>query len=153
MKKLLGLLLKYKPLGLIKLSNNNLTKELIEGLKKLPCGFVVYSEGADTEKKYNNLVITGELDNSLIAGFDFMVCDDEITNLNNYIEGGVTPIIIRNNHMSAILKEFNPIKNNGNSFFYDELNEWSIFYSIARYMENYKFPHDNKNLVKNVINI
>ncbi|MFC1797678.1 hypothetical protein ACFLY2_00305 [Patescibacteria group bacterium] len=44
LKRALGILLKYKPLGLIKLSSNELTTDLIEGLKTLPTGFVVYSE-------------------------------------------------------------------------------------------------------------
>jgi hypothetical protein len=43
------------------------------------------------------------------------------------------------------------MKNEGNSFYYEESNHWSIFYSIVRYMENYKFPFDNKNLIKNVL--
>jgi len=153
LKKELGLLLKYKPLGLIKLSSKSLTNELVEWLKTLPAGFVIYIEWSETKAITKNLVITSEIDNSLIAWFDFLVCDDDIENLNQYIEGWVTPLIIRDNHMSSILKEFNPLENNWNSFFYEELNAWSIFYTIARYMENYKFPQDNKNLVKNVIKL
>ena len=38
-----------------------------------------------------------------------------------------------------------------NAYFYDESNKWSIFSSIVKYMENYTFPFDNKNLVKNVV--
>ncbi len=153
LKKELGLLLKYKPLWLIRLSSESLTHELVEWLKTIPAGFVVYIEWALTEKTDKNIVITWDIDSSLIAGFDFLVCDDEIENLNKYIEWWVTPVIIRDNHMSSILKEFNPLQNNWNSFFYEELNAWSIFYTIARYMENYKFPQDNKNLVKNVIKL
>jgi hypothetical protein len=32
-------------------------------------------------------------------------------------------------------------------------NSWDIFYSIIRYLENYKFPYDNKALVKNILDI
>lgn len=153
LKKKLGLLLKYKPLGLIRLDSADLTNDLIEWLKSLDTGFVVYSKWVETEILSKNVVITGNLDNDVISGFDFVVCDDNIENINLYIEKWITPIINKDNHLTSILKEFNPIKNEGNSFFYDELNKWSIFYSIVRYLENYKFPFDNKNLVKNVLKV
>jgi hypothetical protein len=153
LKRTLGLLLKYKPLWLIKLKNSNLTNELIEWLKSLPTWFVVYIKWAKTEIISDNLVITWELDNSFLSGFDFLVCDDEISNLGKYIEKWITPIIIRDNHMSSILKEFNPLKNEWNSFFYENFNKWDIFYTIVRYIENYKFPFDNKNLVTNVLKV
>ena len=70
-----------------------------------------------------------------------------------YIEKWITPIVLRKNNISTNLTEFNPLQNEWNSFFYEELNKWSIFYSIVRYMENFKFPFDNKNLVKNVLKV
>lgn len=153
LKKTLGLLVKFKPLWLIRLSNWDITNELIEGLKSLPTGFVIYSEWVQTEILSNNVVITGELKDNVLSGFDFVVCDDEIKNLNMYIEKWVTPLILRDNHLSSILKEFDPLKNEWNSFFYENLDKWNIFYTIVRYMENYKFPFDNKNLVKNVLKV
>ena len=153
LKKALWILLKYKPLWLIRLNNSNITNELIDGLKSLPAGFVVYLEWVNTEILSNNIVITWSLKDSVLSGFDFVVCDDEISNLNMYIGKWITPIITRDNHLASILREFNPLKNEWNSFFYDNLNKWDIFYTIVRYLENYKFPFDNKNLVKNVINL
>lgn len=153
LKNTLGILLKYKPLWLVKLSDMNLTNKVIEWLKTLPTGFVVYSKWADTKIVSDNIVITWELNNWFLSGFDFIVCDDEISNLWKYIEKWITPIIIRKNHMSSILNEFNPLKNEWNSFFYDNLNKWDIFYTIVRYLENYKFSFDNKNLVTNLLKI
>lgn len=153
LKKLLWIMQKYKPLWLVKLSDDSFVNELIEWLKTLPSGFVIYSKWSTTEKLSNNIIITWELNKSFISGFDFLVCDDEIENLISYIDKWITPIIIRDNHMATILKEFDPLKNDWNTFFYDELNKWSIFYSIVRYMENYKFPQDNRNLIKNVLKI
>ena len=152
-KKTLGLLLKFKPLWLIKLANIELAWELIEWLKSLPAGFVVYSEWAKTEVISNNLVITWDLSDSFLSGFDFMVCDDDISNISIYVQKWITPIIVRDNHMSSILKEFNPLKNEWNTFYYESMDKWAIFYTIVRYMENYKFPFDNKNLVKNVLKV
>jgi len=152
MKKALWILLKFKPLGLIKIKDSELMDELIDWLKTLPAGFVVYKKNANTEILSNNLVITWELDDWVLSGFDFVLCDDEISNIEKFIKKWITPIVSRKNHLNTLLIEFNPLKNEGNSFFYEETNKWNIFYTIVRYMENYKFPFDNKNLVKNVLN-
>lgn len=153
LKKSLGLLLKYKPLWLIKLTNSDILSGLTECLKVLPAWFVIYTEGVKTEILSKNIVITWDLEDSVLSWFDFLVCDDEITNVNKYIEGWVTPIINRGNHLEKILKEFDPLKNLWNSFIYDESNVYSIFFTIVRYVENYKFPYDNKNLVKNLLKV
>lgn len=153
LKKTLGILLKFKPLWLVRLSDNELTNNLVRGLKSLPAGFVVYLKDAKTEILSNNVVVTWKLDNWVLSGFDFVVCDNKIKNINIYIEKWITPIIIKENTISSNLIEFNPLKNEWNSFFYENSNEWDIFYSIVRYMENYKFPFDNKNLVSNVLKV
>ncbi|MCD5385063.1 hypothetical protein LRZ95_00160 [Candidatus Gracilibacteria bacterium] len=153
LKKTLGILLKFKPLGLIILSNEDLTHSLIKGLKFLPAGFVIYVEGIKTEILSKNVVITGSLEGELLSGFDFIVTDNKFDNIDMYISLGITPIVNRDNiFVNGLLEEFNPIQNTGNSFFYEKDNKWDIFYTIVRYMENYKFPFDNKNLVKNVLN-
>jgi hypothetical protein len=146
-------LLKFKPLGLIKLENTKLSDELVEWLKSLPTGFVVYTKNAETKILSTNIVLTWKLDETDVSWFDFIVCDNEIEELYTYIEKWITPIIIKENHMWSILKEFDPIKNEWNAFFYEESNKWNIFYTIVRYIENYKFPYDNKNLVKNILKV
>lgn len=151
LKKALWILLKFKPLGLVKINDSEVTKDLIKGLKSLPAGFVVYIKNQKTEIISSNVVITWELEESVLSWFDFIVCDDDISDIESYIEKGITPIILRKNHLSTLLTEFNPLQNEWNSFFYEKLNKWDIFYTIVRYMENYKFPFDNKNLVKNVL--
>lgn len=153
LKKNYGLFQKFKPLGLIHLSDTDVTTELLEGLKVLSAGFVVIVENAQQEQIADNIIITDSVDATSLLGFDFVVADNNIGNIHEYSQAGVTPIINKDNHLSSILKEFNPLKNEGNSFYYDNENPWSIFYTIVRYMENYKFPFDNKNLIKNVLAI
>lgn len=153
LKKNYGLFQKHKPLGLIKLSNKQMSQELIEWLKVLSAAFVVVIDDSKEEQIAKNVVITHNVDTKTLSGFDFVVWDDEISQISNYTNAWVTPIINRDNHLNTILKEFNPLKNEGNSFHYDELNHWAIFYTIVRYMENYKFPFDNKNLIKNVLSV
>jgi hypothetical protein len=111
----------------------------------------VYIKNQKTEIIYKNAVITWELDNDVLSWFDFIVCDDDLSDIKSYIEKGITPITLRKNHLSTSLTEFNPLKNEWNSFFFEDLNKWDIFYTIVRYMENYKFPFDNKNLVNNLL--
>jgi len=153
LKKNYGLFQKYKPLGLIKLSNSELTNELIEWLKVLSAGFIVVLDNVDEIQVAKNVFITNNVDTSALAWFDFVVGDNDLSQISNYTNAGVTPIINKDNHLNSILKEFNPLKNEWNSFYYEELNHWAVFYTIVRYMENYKFPFDNKNLVKNVLSV
>lgn len=153
LKKNYGLFQKFKPLGLIHLTNTQVTQELLEWLKVLSAGFVVIVENTQQDQIADNIILTDSVDATSLLGFDFVVADNSIGNIDQYCQAGVTPIINKDNHLTSILKEFNPLKNEGNSFYYDNENPWSIFYTIVRYMENYKFPYDNKNLIKNVLAI
>ena len=119
----------------------------------LPVAFIIEMENIETEKLWKNIVATSKVPESYLVWLDFVICDKDISSLKKYLENWITPIISQNNPLKSILKEFNPIKNEWNSFIYENENKWSIFYSLVRYLENYKFPFDNKNLVKNVLNI
>lgn len=153
LKKKFGLPTKDKALWLIKINNKILIKDLRDGLLVLPAWFVLEIPWVDTEKLGENIVATAKIEENDLIWFDFIVCDDSIDSLNKYLELWVSPIISTKNHLNSILKEFNPVKNEGNSYLFESLDKWSIFYSIVRYLENFKFPFDNKNLVKNVINL
>lgn len=152
LKKKLLLSNRNKAIWLIKINSKTLIKELRDALVVLPCDFVIEVEWANNEKLAENVVAISKVDDNSVIWFDFIVCDDEINNLNSYFELWITPIVSNKNHLSSLLKEFNPVKNEGNSYIYSSLDKWSIFYALIRYLENYKFPFDNKNLVKNVIN-
>jgi hypothetical protein len=152
-KNIHTMLSKCKPLWLIILTNNKLTFELIEWLKTLQSCFFIYIKDYKEEKISDNIVISWKIDEYLLSWYDFIICDDEINNLSKYLAKWIVPIIHSKNHMSSILKEFNPLKNEWNAFFYDDSNVWNIFYSTVRYLENYKFPFDNKNLVNNLLKV
>jgi len=147
-KNLYCLLKKNKPIWLIKLKDISLLKALIDGLKYLPSSFIIESDSIN-EKEYNNVKFSNNTD-KLRIGFDFIVCDENIEDLNDYLSKWVVPIIINTSHLSSILKEFNPLRNEWNSYLFKENNQYDIYYAIIRYLENFKFPFDNKNLVKNV---
>ena len=138
--------------GLIVLSDKKLATALVEWLSTLDANFVVLLEDANFIWS-KNVTLVNEVSEELDYGFDFVVCDNELPNLSRYFKKWVVPLAPKENYMSSILKEFNPMKSEGNSFLYDDENKWSIFYAITRYLENCKFPYDKKNLVKNVFEI
>jgi hypothetical protein len=70
-----------------------------------------------------------------------------------YFKNGIIPIIYNSNHISGILTEFNASKVEWNAFIFESNALCDIYYAIIRYLENYKFPYDNKALVKNVLDI
>lgn len=147
-KNLYSLPKKNKALGLIKLKNIELINKLQFWLKELPVNFIIDTK-ENIESLNSNIWISNNT-NKLDYWFDFIVCDNTIENICNYFWKWVTPIIIKDSHLSNIITEFNPLKNEWNSYLYEKEDEWNIFYAIARYLENYKFPFDNKNLVKNI---
>ena len=152
-KKQMWILQKFTPLWLIKLDNKELIKELRDWLLHINAWFVIEVDWIETEKLWENIVATCNINESDLIWFDFIICDDNIWKIDLYTKNWITPIIKNNNQSSKILKEFNPMKNEWNSFFYEADNKWAIFTSIIKYTENYKFPFDNKNLINNVLNI
>lgn len=152
-KKSYWVLLKYKPIWLVVINNNEIVKQLSEGLKNIQAAFIIYNKEGNQAKINENIVVTWKIDETIVSWFDFIICDDDIVNIKKYLEKGIAPIILKESHISSLLKEFNPIKNEWNAYFYDELNSWSIFYSLVRYLENYKFSFDNKNLVNNILKV
>lgn len=152
-KEKYSLLKKYKPIGLIKISDEQVARKLVEGLKMIPWCFLVTHESFWDELITKNIALISKIDENLLIWFDFVVADENIGSFWTFSSQGIAPIMMKNNHLGTILQEFNPLKNEWNSFLYDEMNAWSIFYAIVRYLENYKFPFDNKNLVKNILSI
>lgn len=140
-----------KLLWLVKLRNRNVVENLISWLSNLPVNFLVIADFEVTE--YKNIKKIQNILDTEIDWLDFIICDKDIEKLEVYCKKWVVPIIEDKNYLSSMLSEFNPIKNEWNSFIYGTLNEWNIFYALIRYMENSKFSFDNKNLIHNVSNI
>lgn len=154
LKEKFWFLKKDKCIWLVKLSDKNLIVELRDAFVNLSVSFVIEMNWLiESQNLGKNIVATGKITDIDLLGFDFLICDDEITNLKKYLEKWITPIISEKNQLKAILKEFNPAKNEGNSYIYANENKWQIFYALVRYLENYKFPYDNRNLVKNILEI
>ena len=151
-KKEYKLPIKNKAFGLILVENKNILQKLYFGLANLPIDFIIvwdfWKEWRD--EQFNNIYVTKKIDNNSLRAFDFVVLDENTAEISKYNENAITPICLKGNQLSAILKEYQPMKNEWNSYIYEENNEWSIFWAISRYFENYKITFDNKNLLKNV---
>ena len=142
---------KNKILWLVIIDDEKLLWELLEWINKLPANFIIITKNKFDD--YDNIIFVDLFDKIPLVWFDFVVCDNCVTNLLDYLKHWVVPIVPKDNYLDNVLKEFNPIKSEWNAFFYNEINKWEIFYALARYIENYKFPYDNRNLIKNVIEI
>lgn len=143
---------KNKALGLIYIKNEILLDKLSQWLQNLPANFVVVVETTKISE-HKNIKYINKLPDFWLLGFDFVVWDSQLVQIWNYLKNGVVPVIPRKNSMWSVLSDYNAAKSEGNSFLYELENEWDVFYTIARYLENYKFPYDNKNLVKNVFEV
>ncbi len=143
-----------KCIGIISLKDTNILGHLIGWLKTLSVSFiVVHQNQISKEKESENIHYTKQVDEETLLWADFIIGDSEFWELEKYMKQGIVPIISKKNYLSSILSEFNPIKNEGNAFIYDQDNEWQIFYALCRYIENSKFSFDDQNLVNNVTKI
>jgi len=152
LKTKFGLLKKYKALWIIQLNNKVLLQKLYFGLANLPIDFVIvwdfWKEGID--EQFKNIYVKDKILDKDLIWFDFAIFDSEITDISKFNKNAIVSILPEDNHFKSIMKEYQPMKNEWNSYLYSKNNEWSIFHAIARYLENYKITFDNKNLVKNI---
>lgn len=145
------LLKRNKALWFILINDKKVLSELIIWLSYLPANFIILWDNF-LKKQYNNISFSNNVDDFSIW-FDFLVCNECNKNIINYFKQWIVPIIKNDNYFSSLLTEFNAIKTQWNSFIFNNNNSWDIYYAIIRYLENYKFPYDNKSLVKNVLEI
>lgn len=144
---------KNKSVWIIDLKDNEITENLLNWLKVLPSNFIIISEKNNNDNNEKNIVFIKKLPKDIESWIDFIVTDNNLENLKSYLALWICPILPEDNYLSTILEEFNPVKVTWNSYIYKKQNEWEIFYAIVKYLENYKFPYDNRNLVKNLFEI
>ncbi len=138
------------PVGFININNDLIDSVLIDALNILPANFIISSKNNNFDNSSNISFLDENFSNS---GFDFIVCDDCEKSIMDYLKNWVVPIIWKSHHISSILSEFDAAKTSWNAFIFEKNTFYDIYYSIIRYIENYKFPYDNKALVKNILDI
>jgi len=140
------------PIWFIDVNSKIIDNILIDALKILPANFVIYSNDNSFENS-DNIVFIKNLDTNINSWFDFIVSNNEDTDILKNMKLSTVPIISWNNKIFSLLKEFNAANVEWNSFIFKNEVLCDIYYAIIRYLENYKFPYDNKALVKNVLDI
>ena len=131
-------------------SNEKLSKKILDGLEILPANFVIFDYKFEKEER-KNIAFEKTHKGFDMEGIDAILCDCEDIKLEKLMETGVVPLVNENNYLWKILQEFHPGRAEWNAYLYEKWSHWSAYYALVRYLENHKFPYDNRNLVKNVV--
>ena len=130
-------------------SNEKFSKKILDGLEILPGNFIVFGYKEENSSR-KNISFEATHEGFDMTGVDAVLCDCEDIKLEKIMEIGVVPLVNENNYLWKILQEFHPGRAEGNAYLYEKGSYWSAYYALIRYLENHKFPYDNRNLVKNV---
>lgn len=144
-----GLPKRSKILVGVHFTENDITNNILEGLSCLPANFIIFWS-SHTESEAKNIAFKDSHEDFDMTWLDAMLCDCDDVKLEKIMEVGVVPIVNEKNYLGKILAEFHPGRAEGNAYLYDNNSSWSAYYALIRYLENHKFPYDNRNLVKNV---
>ena len=139
-----------KILIVVYFSDEKISKKLLKWLEVLPANFIV-CWNIDKTIEAKNIAYESDYESFDMTSIDAILCDCENLKLEKLMEVGVVPLVNDNNYLGKILQEFHPGRAEGNAYLYEKWSYWSAYYALIRYLENHKFPYDNRNLVKNVV--
>lgn len=74
-----------------------------------------------------------------------VILDENLEMIRKAWEHGVVTITSKFNDK---IEDYNPNSESGNSFVFENANEWEVFAAIVRALETYKFPYDWKYIVR-----
>lgn len=136
-------------IGIIAIKDPEKRKFVLEGVSAIGLGALVIG---GEEMDLSNIIPIEKIPQNDLVGFDFFVFDNEHEGVDviQYMKAGITPIMPEKNVFSGMLREFNPMKFEGNGFFWSSDNPYCMFQKIVAYTENVKFPEDRRVLLKNI---
>ena len=133
-------------------SEEKITQKIIKWLSVLPANFVIFGETeSDKTLSVKNICFEKNHRTFDMTWIDAVLCDCEELKIEKLMEVWVVPIINEKSYLWKILQEYHPGRAEGNAYLYEKWSSWSAYYALIRYLENHKFPYDNRNLVKNVV--
>jgi len=99
-----------------------------------------------------NIVLLSDTDDITLEGADIWITDslNDSIPLSLLCKNGVVPVI-PDQIENSLWSEFNPMKFEWNAFIFSELNEFRMFASLIRAIENMRYPGDKRMLLQNVI--
>ena len=130
-------------------TESDMTDEVIKGLSILPANFIIFWKDIK-EVEGKNLTYKKSHENFDMQWVDAIICNCNDISLESVMKKWVVPIVNEKNYLGKILQEFHPGRAEGNAYLYEDNSSWSAYYALVRYLENHKFPYDNRNLIKNV---
>ncbi len=142
---------KYKIHLILAIKDSQNLTDLLQWLQILPINVLILWN--DSQQNWANMNSVTSVKQDLLPWFDAILTDNDFEWLHSYFAHGIVPILPKNHYLKTIVSEFDAMEWTGNAFLYDENNLWSMYYALIRYIENYKFPYDNKVLVKNVTSL
>jgi len=137
-------------IGLIGIKDPTKRKFILEGISAIGMGSVVL---CTSQEDLENIVCVEKINQNELVGFDFFVFDNEHEGIDvvKCMKAGIVPIMPDKNVFAGMLREFNPMKFEGNGFFWSGESPYCIFQKIVSYTENIKFPEDRRVLLKNIV--
>ncbi len=138
-------------LALVSIEDEAQRNFLLEGLSAI--GIAAVALHVDSVPELKHVGAMKRLHPNELYAFDFVVFDgkDENVDLVKCMKSGIVPIVSQKNVFAGILKEFNPMKFEGNAFLFKDDNPFCMFAQSVSYLENVKFPEDRRVLMKNVL--
>ena len=131
-------------------SDKKLYKNIVSGFSILPANFIIFWKN-ESEVEAKNINYEADHESFDMHWIDAIICDCKDLKLESLMEVWVVPLVNENNYLWKIIQEFHPGRAEGNAYLYEKGSYWSAYYALIRYLENHKFPYDNRNLVKNVV--
>lgn len=122
--------------------------QLIEGLEALGIHTLVLCPNGFKKSVTSSTIHYVPLDKSTAAheAADFIVTTDG--NVSSIWSKGGVPISPYNGERTL---DYNPLKEEGNGFYFKNPTTWEIFAAIVRAIETYQFPYDWENLVRAIL--
>lgn len=139
-------------LALVHIADESTRQFVLEGLSAIGVANVVLSDTLDVSgRRYSG--VRQNINESEIYAFDVLVYDGESDGIDlvKFMKSWVVPVTSDRTVFSGVMKDFNPMKFEGNGFFFTSNNPYCIFEKVVTYLENIKFPEDRRILLKHVL--
>jgi len=137
-------------IGIVAIKDDAKRDFIVHGLSAIGLAAIVLNTQEDIILE--NITFQTKISANEFPAFDFFIYDNEHDGIDvgRCMKNGVVPIMPEKNVFSGMLKDFNPMKFEGNGFFWKKDDVFCMFEKVICYLENIKFPEDKRVLLKNV---
>lgn len=126
-------------------NEESLVNDILAGLKNLEINVVILADSNLDLSADGNVILPYNRHNrkKLLEAAD-MALIFNFSDTEEMLVNGVIPISLDRDG----LIDYDPNREQGNSFIYKDENVWSIFATLVRAFETFKFPYDWKHIVR-----